>query len=104
MDFMTTSGWSPEVHAARPLDRLDRVACTCANWEGTTPHHTAVFPEERFETLEREDLGDYWGATPHRGRLECVTCHATFSYETSLTSTVVTREREGPAEAEPSPR
>jgi hypothetical protein len=68
-------------------------SCSCAAWEGTDPHHVAVFPDAQFETLVREDLGDYHGAIPHRGRLRCRKCGATFEYASELTSTVVTRER-----------
>jgi hypothetical protein len=67
-------------------------SCSCAAWEGTGAHHIAVFPDEPFETLEREDLGDVHGATPHRGRLRCRKCGTTFAYSSELTSTVVTRE------------
>ena len=66
--------------------------CGCTSWEGTEPHHVAVFPDTQFETLAREDLGDYHGAIPHRGRLRCKRCGSTFEYGSELTSTVVTRE------------
>jgi hypothetical protein len=65
--------------------------CSCAAWEGTEPHHTARFPDALFEALEREDLGDYKGAIPHRGRLRCRQCGARFEYQSELSSTVVTR-------------
>lgn len=67
-------------------------SCSCAAWEGTDPHHVATFSDEIFETLVREDLGDYHGAIPHRGRLRCRKCGATFEYCSELTSTTVTRE------------
>ena len=66
--------------------------CVCAAWEGTDPHHIAVFPDVLFDSLLREDLGDYHGATPHRGRLRCRKCRSTFEYRSELTSTVVSRE------------
>ncbi len=67
-------------------------SCSCVAWEGTEPQHVAVFSDTQFETLVREDLGDYHGAVPHRGRLRCKKCGATFAYDSSLTSTTVTRE------------
>lgn len=67
-------------------------SCSCTSWEGERPHHIPVFPDTQFETLGREDLGDYHGAVPHRGRLRCKTCGATFGYCSELVSTVVTRE------------
>lgn len=67
-------------------------SCECARWEGTEPHHTSSFPDALFETIEREDLGDYHGATPHRGRLRCKKCGSTFGYSSDLRSTMVTRE------------
>lgn len=67
-------------------------SCTCAAWEGTDPHHVATFSDEVFETLSREDLGDYHGAIPHRGRLRCRRCGATFEYLSELTRTTITRE------------
>jgi hypothetical protein len=67
-------------------------SCSCASWEGTGPHHVAVFPDAQFETLAREDLGDYHGAIPHRGRLRCKKCGSTFGYWSELSSTTVTRE------------
>ena len=69
-------------------------SCGCASWEGAERHHVAVFSDEQFETLAREVLGDYHGATPHQGRLRCKRCGATFTYCSELTSTVVTREPE----------
>ena len=74
------------------LDLGTPAPCRCAEWEGTASSHTASFPERQFETLAREDLGDYHGAIPHRGRLRCVLCGATFEYESSLMHTTVTRE------------
>src|SRR4051812_3986544 len=71
---------------------LMAASCTCASWEGTEPHHVASFPDAQLETLVREDLGDYHGAVPHRGRLRCRKCGATFEYASELTSTTVTRE------------
>lgn len=54
----------------------------------------AVIPEELFVTIVREDLGDYHGAVPHRGRVRCPSCGATFAYESSLSNTTFTRETE----------
>ena len=67
-------------------------SCSCSSWVGTGPHHVASFPDSQFETLRREDLGDYHGAIPHRGRLRCRKCGATFGYCSELSSTIVTRE------------
>jgi hypothetical protein len=66
--------------------------CSCTSSEGEQPGHVPVFPDTYFETLAREDLADYHGAVPHRGRLRCKRCGATFSYCSELMSTTITRE------------
>lgn len=68
--------------------------CSCTKWEGETSSHTATFSGSPFETLLREDLGDYHGAIPHRGRVRCMSCGATFAYDSDLSRTTMTRETE----------
>ncbi len=69
-----------------------RGACRCAAWEGTDPSYTSSFPDSVFETLLCEVVGDYHGALPHRGRLRCRRCGATFAYRAELSHTEVERE------------
>lgn len=52
-----------------------------------------IFPDDVFETLEKEELPlDLHGSIPHWGRVRCRSCGACFRYDNQLSGCTFTRE------------
>jgi hypothetical protein len=60
--------------------------CACTPWNGAHGSFVPIFPDDVFETLEREEWPlDLHGTIPHWGRVRCRTCGRTYKYENLLT-------------------
>jgi hypothetical protein len=67
--------------------------CACAAWEGSLGSYVPEFPDDVFETIERNDVPlDLHGVIAHSGRVRCRSCGALYRYDNFLTGCTFTRE------------